>query len=97
MIEIENILKDLKESIGDLSTDNSMDAYYKQQINIAYNDLINEDISETVLNSRIGYTAIVIYSQLLLNGKDVATNPTLIFLRNKLSSLTKGERLNVVK
>lgn len=87
------LLVSLKKSLGDLgSTDASLDEYYNQMLNMAKSDLETEDISATTLATDFGKTAIVLYAEALIKGQDIASNPTLIYLKNKLSAITKGER-----
>lgn len=87
-----DLMSKFKESIGDFSDDKTLESFYRSQLDIAYADLISEDISEKVLSSPIGHSTQILYAQLLLEKKDVATNPNLTFLRNKLCSMTQGER-----
>ena len=59
---------------------------------MAKEQILPNDISETVLDSELGASAIILYAKALMNEKDVATDPTLILLINTLSAKTKGER-----
>lgn len=86
----------LKKSIGDLNAnDDSLNDYYTAQLQTAIADLSAEDISETQLDSDLGKQAIVFYAKILMNGEDIATNPTINLLKSKLSIATKGDRYNV--
>lgn len=90
----EEMLKKLKLSIGIIrSKDTSLDEFYKQKIEEAEADYLSEDIDEKVLISEFGQNAVVFYAKLLIENADITTNPTIIFLKNKLSILTKGERV----
>lgn len=93
-MKMTDLLIELKKSIGIIAEDNSLDDFYISKLNIAKIDLQSEDISEAVLDSEIGHTTIILYAELLLEQKDIASNPTLTFLRNKLSLITKGERIS---
>lgn len=91
-----DLLTMFKISIGVLDTDTSLDWYYTNLLNMATADLASDDISVTVLDTEIGKVTVVLYAELLMNQKDIATNPTLILLKNKLSAMTKGERVTDV-
>ena len=82
-----------RSSIGDLSTSTDMDSYYQNFLDMAKNELITDDISDTIIETETGKLTTVLYAQLLMNDKDIATNPSLLLLRNKLSTMTKGERV----
>lgn len=93
MAEIsDDLLKTLKLSIGNLMDDGSLDSYYKAQLDIAYADLLSEDISEEVLQTAIGHTTQILYAQALINKQEIATNPTILSLKIKLSTMTKARR-----
>ena len=87
-----DLLDKLKTSIGIISDNGELDSFYRDKLQTAVDDYKTEDISENVLTSDYGKSAIVLYATLLLKGADIATNPSIIFARNKLSLLTKGER-----
>lgn len=89
------LLAKYKKSIGDLNTDESLqDEYYTGFLNQAISDLITDDISETQLNSELGKSCIILYAESLMNKTDIATNPTISLIRNKLSLLSKGDRVD---
>lgn len=90
-IEIDDsLISQYKLSIGDFNG-NELDNYYKNFLSMAKGDLLTDDISEAALNTEIGRAAIILYAECLMNKQDVATNPTLTLLKNKLSIMTKGE------
>lgn len=92
MLGISEELLDLyKTSIGDWQSD-ELDDYYKVFIGMAIADLETDDISEEVLESELGKSLIILYAESLMNKTDIATNPTISLLRNKLSLMTKGKR-----
>lgn len=93
-ITISNDLLNLyKKSIGDFNgTD--LDEYYKTFLTMAIGDLITDDIDYCLLtNSELGQSLVVLYAEKLMNKEDIATNPTISLLRNKLSIITKGQRV----
>jgi len=93
-ITISNDLLNLyKKSIGDFNgTD--LDEYYKTFLTMAIGDLTTDDIDYCLLtNSDLGQSLIVLYAEKLMNKEDIATNPTISLLRNKLSIITKGQRV----
>lgn len=94
----ENIMTDLltefKTSIGDFGSANP-DSYYLSFLNAARADLSTDDIDETVLNGDLGRVTTVLYAEALMNKTDIATNPTIALLRNKLAIMTKGGRVDV--
>lgn len=91
---MEDLLKSLKLSLGDLGDSSELDAYYLHKLMTARNEFLADDISEDVINSDFGKNAVVYYAVLLTKDQDIATNPTLTLLRNKLSAMTKGERFD---
>lgn len=93
-ISTDELLTILKKSIGDLNG-YELDDYYKEQIETAIAEFSAEDISEKQLESELGKKAIVFYAKTLMNGGDIATNPTINLHKIKLSLATKGERVNV--
>ena len=92
----DELLKQYKTSIGDLNSgDTEQDNYYKNFLLMAMSDLITDDIDDKVLNSELGKALTVLYAKALMNDTDIATNPTISLLRNKLSLMTKGDRADV--
>ena len=87
-------LNQFKMSIGDFNGD-ALDSYYNVFMDAAVADLSTDDISEEVLNNELGQALICLYAEALMNKTDIATNPTITLLRNKLSIMTKGARTNV--
>lgn len=89
----EDLLNLYKKNIGDFNgTD--LDEYYKTFLTMAIGDLITDDIDYCLLtNSDLGQSLIVLYAEKLMNKEDIATNPTISLLRNKLSIITKGQRV----
>lgn len=86
------LLAMFKKSIGDLSADTGLDAYYTGFLQMAKAQLEAEDISEMILASDLGQFATVLCAELVMNDKSTADNSTLILLRNILTAQTKGER-----
>jgi len=85
------LLAMFKKTIGDLSgTD--LDDYYNNFLTIATAQLSAEDISEEAIATDLGKAAVVLSAKLLMDGKDIADNPTLTLLKNLLTARTKGER-----
>ena len=83
-----------KKSIGDFNG-HDLDDYYKVFLLSALNDLITDDIEVKQLNSELGQALTILYAEALMNKTDIATNPTISLLRNKLSLMTKGDRTDV--
>ena len=91
----DELLKQYKTSIGDLNSgDTEQDNYYKNFLLMAMSDLITDDIDDKVLNSELGNALTILYAKALMNDTDIATNPTISLLRNKLSLMTKGDRVD---
>ena len=88
------LLSKFKKRIGDLGS-STPDNYYQNFLEMAISDLESDDISETILHGDLGQMLIVLYAEALMNKTDIATNPTIELLRNKLSIMTKGVRANV--
>ena len=86
------LLAKFKLAIGDLTPGTALDAYYEEKLVSAQAALTASDISETVLATDLGMSAIVLWAKVLMEGGDVAENKTLQLLRNTLSAQTKGER-----
>lgn len=91
MLVSNDLLNEYKLSIGDFNGAD-LDLYYKSFLSQAISDLITDDISELVLDSELGHALIILYAENLMNKTDIATNPTITLLRNKLAIITKGER-----
>ena len=89
------LLKQFKKSIGDYNDDVIMEDYYNNYLLMAKSDLITDDISIEVLDSELGRALTILYAEALMNKTDIATNPTISLLRNKLSLITKGDRADV--
>lgn len=89
---MQELLAMFKKSIGDLSDSSEMDEYYINLLSQAQAVLQAEDISVSVLNTDLGKVAVVFAAQLLMDGKDIANNPTLNLMRISLSAQTKAER-----
>ena len=86
------LLARFKRSIGDMDNGNKPeDEYYKPFIEMAYADLVTDDISEENLASELGQSLIVLYAEQRMNGVDIASDKTVELLRNKLSIMTKGD------
>lgn len=95
MVVNDELLDMYKKSIGDFNKNAIMDNYYTNFLNMAIADLENDDISEMQLLTMLGQSTICLYAEALMNKTDIATNPTIALLRNKLSDMTKGDRFNV--
>ena len=92
----DELLSQYKTSIGDLNSgDTDQDNYYKNFLLMAKSDLITDDISSDNLDSELGKALTILYAKALMNDTDIATNPTISLLRNKLSLMTKGDRADV--
>lgn len=87
-----DLLQTLKLNRKAILTDYSLDTYYKDAIDSAKAELSVENISDSVLNSEYGQRVIIYCSELILDKKDRATDPTLILMKNTLSNMTDGER-----
>lgn len=90
------LLNKFKKSIGDFNGD-GLNEYYTEQLETAIAEFSAEDISDTQLQSELGQKAIIFYAKTLMNGEDIATNPTINLHKIKLSLATKGERVNDVQ
>lgn len=86
-----NLIMQYKLSIGDFNG-KELDSYYSNFLFMAKSDLLTDDISEDVLNTELGKALVILYAEALMNKTDIATNPTITLLRNKLSLITKGDR-----
>lgn len=92
----DELLSQYKTSIGDLNSgDTEQDNYYRNLLLMAKSDLITDDIDEANLDSELGKALTILYAKALMNETDIATNPTISLLRNKLSLMTKGDRADV--
>lgn len=91
----DELLKEYKISIGDFSESSELDTYYKKYLTMAMSDLISDDIDNIALISKLGKATTILYAECLMNKQDIATNPTISLLRNKLSIMSKGERVDV--
>lgn len=91
----EGLLNLFKMSIGDFNG-SDLDNYYKTFLMMAKSDLITDDISSFALDTNLGRSLVVLYAEALMNKTDIATNPTISLLRNKLSLMTKGDRVTDV-
>ena len=89
-----DLILQYKMSIGDFNG-SDLDEYYSTFLSAAKSDLITDDISEEQLNSDLGKSLIILYAEALMNKTDIASNPTISLLRNKLSLMTKGDRKDV--
>lgn len=86
MVADDKLLSQFKLSIGDFNGD-ELDIYYKNQLNMAIADLITDDINEKQLNSELGRALTILYAEALMNKTDIATNPTISLLRNKVAMM----------
>lgn len=95
--EVSNeLLKQFRESIGDYTPDKQMDKYYKNFLTMAMSDLITDDIDRKTLSvTELGKATTCLYAEALMNKTDIATNPTISLLRNKLALISKGEKYDV--
>lgn len=91
-----DLLNQFKLSIGDFNG-SDLDNYYINQLSMAQSDLVSDDISEAQLNGELGRALTILYAESLMNKTDIATNPTISLLRNKLSLMTKGEKVDANK
>ena len=82
----DKLLSQFKLSIGDFNGDD-LDIYYKNQLNMAKSDLITDDINEKQLDSELGRALTILYAEALMNKTDIATNPTITLLRNKVAMM----------
>lgn len=87
-----NLLAMLKKSIGRLDNGTELDSYYQSKIDTAVADLSTDDISEAALNTDLGRSLIVLYAIKLMNDEDVASDSAIRLMRNKLTSITRGDR-----
>ncbi len=90
--DVKPLLPQFKLTIGDLKPSSDLDDYYLNFLTMAAAGVRKDDISDEVLQTELGNSYIVLYADALINKRDVATDPTLILLRNTLSVQTKGMR-----
>ena len=92
----DNLLKLYKQSIGDFNDNgNPLDRYYMGFLTAAISDLEGDDISDERINSELGKFTTCLIAEGLMNKTDIANNSTITLLKNKLSILTKGDRVDV--
>lgn len=92
----DDLLKLYKQSIGDLNANgNPLDNYYKGFLIAALSDLSSDDISKANIDSELGKFTTCLIAEALMNKTDIANNSTITLLKNKLSILTKGDRVDV--
>jgi len=87
------LVAQFKLSVGDFNAGTTLDSYYSNFLQMAIDDLITDDISQTQLDSSLGKALTILYAESLMNKTDIASNPTITFLRNKLAVITTGERV----
>lgn len=87
-----NLLTQFKKTIGDFDDGTELNDYYTNFLNMAIADLNTDDISDEVLNGELGRACIILFAEALMNKQDIATIPTITTLRNKLATMTKGNR-----
>ena len=87
------LLSQFKLSIGDFNVGTTLDSYYTNFLQMAIDDLITDDISQTQLDSNLGKALTILYAESLMNKTDISSNPTITLLRNKLATITQGERV----
>ena len=87
------LLAKFKLAIGDMTPGTRLDAYYSEKLDTAQAIIAANDISETILATELGMSAIVLQAQVLMGNVDADEgNRTIILMRNTLSAQTKGER-----
>ena len=92
----EELMDMFKKSIGDFNDCELQNEYYRTFLVTAKSDLITDDISPTILDTPLGNALVVLYAEALMDKTDIANNPTISLLRNKLSLMTKGDRVTDV-
>ncbi len=90
--DVKPLLPQFKLTLDDLTPSSELDEYYLNFLSMAAESLLGDDISEAVLNTKLGNSAVVLYAKALMDGKEVANDATLKLLRNTLSVQTKGDR-----
>lgn len=93
-LNVKDLLPDFKLTIGDLSpaTSTELDEHYLNFLKMAAAEIRSDDISEEILAGDLGTSAIVLCAKGLMEGADIASDPTLKLIRNTLSVQTKGKR-----
>ncbi len=87
------LLAKLKLAIGDLTPGKELDDYYTVKLDTAQAIIAANDISDSILATELGMSAIVLQAQVLMGNVDADEgNRTIILMRNTLSAQTKGER-----
>ena len=87
------LLAKLKLAIGDLTPGKELDDYYMEKLDTAQAIIAANDISDSILATELGMSAIVLQAQVLMGNVDADEgNRTIILMRNTLSAQTKGER-----
>ena len=88
-----DLLKKFKLNRKELNvTNKKLDEYYQSLLDSAKAELKAEDITEGVLKTEYGQNCIIHCANLMIEGIDRATNPTMTLMKNTLSSMTKGEQ-----
>ena len=86
-------LAKLKLAIGALTRGKELDDYYTEKLDTAQAIIAANDISDSILATELGMSAIVLQAQVLMGNVDADEgNRTIILMRNTLSAQTKGER-----
>ena len=87
------LLAKLKLAIGDLTPGKELDDYYTAKLDTAQAIIAANDISDSILATELGMSAIVLQAQVLMGNVDADEGSrTIILMRNTLSAQTKGER-----
>lgn len=87
------LLAKFKLAIGDLTPGTELDTYYTEKLDAAQAIIAANDISDSILATELGMSAIVLQAQVLMGNVDADEgNRTIILMRNTLSAQTKGER-----
>ena len=87
------LLAKFKLAIGDLTPGAELDAYYTEKLDTAQAIIAANDISDSILATELGMSAIVLQAQVLMGNVDADEGSrTIILMRNTLSAQTKGER-----
>lgn len=87
------LLAKFKLAIGDLTPGTELDAYYTEKLDAAQAIIAANDISDSILATELGMSAIVLQAQVLMGNVDADEgNRTIVLMRNTLSAQTKGER-----
>ena len=87
------LLAKFKFAIGALTPGTELDASYTEKLDTAQAIIAANDISDSILATELGMSAIVLQAQVLMGNVDADEgNRTIILMRNTLSAQTKGER-----